>query len=288
MNHAERLRQLLADSAPTLVPGVYDGVSAKLAQEHGFLAAAITGYGLEASLLGRPDMGLATMSEVVGAAGNIAATIDIPVICDVDTGYGGPANVWRTISELRKAGVAGAHIEDQASPKKCGGLSGRTVVDPGEMSGKIRAAVEAAEGNLAIIARTDARATEGVNAAVERLNTYLEAGASAVMVAEHYELEELAFVAENVNGPLVVVGGLPGWPESLQKASWYGEIGVSCVIYALVGLYAATRAIGEAYRSLGENEGVFENDVDTRLVDFPQFNDLIDLQRWEDICTRFS
>ena len=158
-----RLRALL-DSGQTIVaPGAFDPLSARLVEEAGFPAVYMTGFGTSAALLGRPDVGLLTMTEMAGNAGRIAACVDVPVIADADTGYGNPLNVIRTVGAYEAAGVAGIHIEDQVAPKKCGHLEGKLVIPAEEMAEKVRAAVEArTQPEFVIIARTDARAVEGL------------------------------------------------------------------------------------------------------------------------------
>jgi len=165
----KRLRELL-DSGETIVaPGAFDPLAARLVEEAGFPAVYMTGFGTSAALLGRPDVGLLTMTEMAGNAGRIAACVDIPVIADADTGYGNPLNVIRTVGAYETAGVAGIHIEDQVAPKKCGHMEGKQVIAPDEMAQKVRAAADARfDKDFVIIARTDARAVEGLDRALER------------------------------------------------------------------------------------------------------------------------
>src|SRR6266702_1339279 len=180
---AARLRALL-DSGQTIVaPGAFDPLSARLVEEAGFPAVYMTGFGTSAALIGRPDVGLLTMTEMAGNAGRIAAAVDIPVIADADTGYGNPLNVIRTVGVYEAAGVAGIHIEDQVAPKKCGHLEGKLVIPAQEMAEKVRAAVEArTQPEFVIIARTDARAVEGLERSLERGRMYREAGADALFI----------------------------------------------------------------------------------------------------------
>src|ERR671938_299874 len=157
-----RLRELLCGSAPLLAPGAYDALSARLVEETGFDAVYMTGFGTTASLIGRPDVGLLTGTEMVDNARRIAAAVDVPGIADADTGYGNALNVLRTVQLYEQAGVAGIQLEDQVTPKKCGHMSGKAGVGTGEMVGKIRAAVDARrDPDLVLIARTDAVAVHG-------------------------------------------------------------------------------------------------------------------------------
>ena len=177
------LRELLAGPEPVLAPGAYDALSARLVERAGFPAVYMTGFGASASLLGRPDVGLLSFDEMAGHARRLAQAVSVPLIADADDGYGNPLNVMRTVREYAAAGVAALHIEDQVAPKRCGHMEGKEVIDAAEMVEKVRAAVEArGDGELLIIARTDARAVEGLDAALERARRYREAGADALFV----------------------------------------------------------------------------------------------------------
>src|SRR3954467_6376132 len=178
---AAGLRALLERGEPVLAPGASDGLSARLVERAGFPAVYMTGFGASASLLGRPDVGLLSFEERAGHARRLAQAVSVPLIADADDGYGNPLNVMRTVREYAAAGVAALHIEDQVAPKRCGHMEGKEVIDAAEMVEKVRAAVEArGDGELLIIARTDARAVEGLDAALERARRYREAGADAL------------------------------------------------------------------------------------------------------------
>jgi 2,3-dimethylmalate lyase len=241
---AARLRALL-DSGQTIVaPGAFDSLSARLVEEAGFPAVYMTGFGTSASLIGRPDVGLLTMTEMAGNAGRIAACVDIPVIADADTGYGNPLNVIRTVGAYEAAGVAGIHIEDQVAPKKCGHLEGKQVIPAEEMAQKIRAAVEArAQPEFVIIARTDARAVEGLEQALQRGRLYREAGADVLFIealTSEAEAEEAVRAFPGV--PLLfnwAEGGKTP-PISLDRLR---ELGYRIVIFPLSTLLAATGAM---------------------------------------------
>jgi carboxyvinyl-carboxyphosphonate phosphorylmutase len=241
---AARLRALL-DSGQTIVaPGAFDSLSARLVEEAGFPAVYMTGFGTSASLIGRPDVGLLTMTEMAGNAGRIAACVDIPVIADADTGYGNPLNVIRTVGAYEAAGVAGIHIEDQVAPKKCGHLEGKQVIPAEEMAQKIRAAVEArAQPEFVIIARTDARAVEGLEQALQRGRMYREAGADVLFIeALTSEAEAEAAVRAFPGVPLLFnwAEGGKSPPISLDRLR---ELGYRIVIFPLSTLLAATGAM---------------------------------------------
>src|SRR5262250_3697991 len=190
---AARLRALLESGQTIVAPGAFDPLSARLVEETGFQVVYMTGFGTSASLIGRPDVGLLTMTEMAGNAARIADCVDIPVIADADTGYGNPLNVMRTVGAFEAAGVAGIHIEDQVAPKKCGHMEGKLVVPADEMAAKIRAAAEArASPDFVIIARTDSRAVEGLERSVARARRYLAAGADALFVEALTSEDEVA------------------------------------------------------------------------------------------------
>jgi 2,3-dimethylmalate lyase len=241
---AARLRELL-DSGQTIVaPGAFDPLSARLVEEAGFPAVYMTGFGTSAALIGRPDVGLLTMTEMAGNAGRIAACVDIPVIADADTGYGNPLNVIRTVGAYEAAGVAGIHIEDQVAPKKCGHMEGKLVIPAEEMAEKVRAAVEArAQPEFVIIARTDARASEGLERALRRGRMYREAGADVLFIealTSEAEAEEAIRALPGV--PLLfnwAEGGKTP-PISLDRIR---ELGYRIVIFPISTLLAATGAM---------------------------------------------
>src|SRR5205807_5382051 len=177
-----RLRELLAGPDLLVVPGAYDALSARLIAQTGFSAVYMTGFGTAASVLGEPDVGLLTMSEMVSRAAALAAVIgDLPLIADAATGYGNPINVRRTVREYERVGVAAIHIEDQVWPKKCGHMEGKQVIPMNEMVQKIRAAVDARQDpDFVIIARTDANAVYGLEDALQRGQAYHQAGADMI------------------------------------------------------------------------------------------------------------
>lgn len=209
MDNSTRLRALLRGETMVIAPGAYDGLTAKLVAQAGFPAVYMTGAGTSVSH-GYPDFGLLTMSEMVDNAARIVRAVDVPVIADADTGYGNELNVFRTVQEYQQRGVAGIHIEDQVSPKKCGHLDDKEIVPREDYVAKIRAAVAAKQGDFLIIARTDARAVAGFDEAVTRANAALAAGADMAFVEAPQTMEELAEVPKRVAGPCllnVVRGG---------------------------------------------------------------------------------
>ena len=210
MAQASGFRDLMKRDGMVVAPGAYDCITAKLIEQAGFAAVYMTGAGTAATL-GYPDFGLVTMSEMVANAGRIAASVDLPVIADADTGYGNELNVFRTVREFERSGVTGIHIEDQEFPKKCGHLEGKQVIPREDYLAKIRAAIAARrDKDFAIIARTDSRAVAGFDEAIARANGSLAAGADMAFVEAPQTREEVAAVPRLVKGPCllnVVRGG---------------------------------------------------------------------------------
>jgi 2,3-dimethylmalate lyase len=271
------LRELLAGPEPVLAPGAYDALSARLVARAGFPAVYMTGFGASASLLGRPDVGLLSFAEMAGHARRLVQAVDVPVVADADDGYGNPLNVMRTVREYAAAGVAALHIEDQVAPKRCGHMDGKDVIDATEMVEKVHAAAEA-RGDALIIARTDARAVEGLDAALERARRYREAGADALFVeAPETEQEIEAVAAAFPDVPLVfnwVDGGkTPQLPHERIR-----ELGFALVIYPVTTLFAAARAVADVLDRLGEHD----------VPSFDAFTDMIGLPEMRALEARFA
>ena len=269
-----RLRALLDSGQMIVAPGAFDPLSARLVEEAGFPAVYMTGFGTSAALIGRPpDVGLLTMTEMAGNAGRIAACVDVPVIADADTGYGNPLNVIRTVGAYEAAGVAGIHIEDQVAPKKCGHLEGKLVIPAEEMAEKVRAAVEArTQPEFVIIARTDARAVEGLERSLQRARMYREAGADVLFIealTSEAEAEEAVRAFPGV--PLLfnwAEGGKTP-PISLDRVK---ELGYRIVIFPISTLLAATgamrRILQEIARAGTPAAGMQELPAFAEFVDF--------------------
>jgi carboxyvinyl-carboxyphosphonate phosphorylmutase len=281
-----RLRELLADRAPLLAPGAYDALSARLVEQAGFAAVYMTGFGTTASLIGRPDVGLLSGTEMVDNARRIVAAVDVPVIADADTGYGNALNVLRTVQLYEQAGVAGIQLEDQVLPKKCGHMSGKALIGADEMVGKIRAAVEARrDPDLVVIARTDAVAVAGLEAAIDRARAFADAGADLLFVEAPTSEEDIAHIADELRGvaPLVFNwaegGRTPHLPLSRIR-----ELGFALVIYPIGTLLAATAGIRSLLRTL-ERDGVPALDG---LPSFGEFTDLVGLPEVQELEQRFA
>lgn len=208
MSTRQQLRRLLAEPSAVIAPGVYDCLTARVAERAGAQAVIVTGAGVAASILGTPDVGLLTMTEVATQTRNIARSVSVPVVADCDTGYGNPVNVQRTIREFEAAGVAALFIEDQVAPKRCGHFAGKQIIPGEEMVQKIRAAVDArVDSDLLLIARTDARAVAGPEEAIRRAGMYVDAGAEMIFVEAPHSEAELRLIGEQLQSlevPLMV------------------------------------------------------------------------------------
>lgn len=280
-----RLRELLAGPDPVVAPGAYDALSARLVEQAGFGVVYMTGFGTTASLLGRPDVGLLGGAEMVDNARRIVAAVDVPVIADADTGYGNAINVVRTVQSYEQAGVAGVHLEDQVMPKKCGHMSGKAVIGADEMVGKIRAAVAARhDPDFLVIARTDAAAVEGLDAALHRARAYADAGADLLFVEAPTSEDDIARVARELAGvaPLVfnwAEGGRTP-PLPLDRIA---ELGFALVLFPIGTLLAATAGIRSLLAALKADgtpaaalPGVPSFDEFTDLIGLPEIRSLED------------
>ena len=252
MNGRQKLRALLAEGGYTLVPGAFDPLSARLVEKAGFAAVYLTGGGYSRAC-GYPDIGLLSLSENVHFVAMAVEAVAIPVIADADTGYGNALNVIRTMREYEKTGVAAFHLEDQVFPKKCGHYEGKAVVAKAEMVGKIKAAVDARrDPDLLLIARSDARAIEGLEAAIDRVNAYLEAGADIGFVEAPQSVEELRRIPTALEGP-ALVNVFEGGKTPMLAANALREMGFRLGIYPSQTQRAAIRAVERVLAALKEN-----------------------------------
>jgi 2-methylisocitrate lyase-like PEP mutase family enzyme len=277
MNPRQALRQLIAGSGYTMVPGAYDTLTARLVEQAGFAAVYLTGGGYSRAS-GYPDLGLLTMVENVRFIGLTVEAVGIPVIADADTGYGNAINVIRTVREYEKSGVAGFHIEDQASPKKCGHYEGKEVISRAEMVGKIKAAVDTRrDPDMVIIARSDARAIEGLEAAIDRVNAYLEAGADVGFVEAPQSVEELRVVGRQVRGP-ALVNVFEGGKTPMLGADELQGMGFRLGIYPSQTHRAAIRAATRVLRAMKEDGDTHRVEAD--LATFQEREEAVGTESW--------
>ena len=278
---ASRIREPRLVSAP----GVYDLISAKLADRMGFDALYMTGYGVVASHLGLPDAGLATYSDMVGRVGQIAAMTRTPLVADGDTGYGGLLNVQHTVRGYEAAGAVAIQLEDQEFPKKCGHMLGRRVVAAVDMAAKIRVAVESrSDRDFLVIARTDSRTTLGLDEALRRAETYLKAGADLLFVESPESIEEMERIGRTFDVPLVA-NMVEGGRTPILDAATLQQLGYRLAIFPALGFLAAGAVLQQAYAGLkarGSSAG-----LDLPLFPFKEFSALMGFDWVSEFDARF-
>lgn len=275
MEKAE-LHPLLVEKKIALSAGVHDVLSAKLAERAGFTSLVVSGYAVAASYLGEPDFGLLTQTEVLDIARRVCRAVSIPVIVDGDTGYGSALNVIRMVRELVSMGASGVILEDQTWPKRCGHMRGKSVVPMEEHVQKIRAAVDArGEARFLITARTDALGPLGVDEAIRRSKAYREAGADLIFVEAPRSIEEMRRIVAEVQG-LMVANMIDGGQTPLLPLEELHDIGYVSVGYVLTGLFAAARAMDEAFRHL--LAAGTSRDIQDRLMSFEEFTSVVGLE----------
>ncbi|HEX7125325.1 MAG TPA: oxaloacetate decarboxylase [Thermodesulfobacteriota bacterium] len=273
------IRRLLEQGRVTRIPCAYDGFSARIAEQAGFPAVALSGNAVSGSILGLPDIGVMGMWENVAHCGRIARSLRVPLVCDADTGYGGVTSVVRTVREFEAAGVAAIHIEDQVTPKRCGILpQGIPVVSQAEHVAKIRAAVGARESrDFLVIARTDAKSMHGLEEACRRARAYIEAGADAAMVVGANTPDELRYAASVVRAPLVaVIHETP--PTTELTDDLLNEVGCAFAVHAGVMRYAVVktlRTVAEALRKDGSTARVRD-----MMATFEEYNAVLGMDEW--------
>src|SRR5436309_8695964 len=277
MTARQAMRHLIARTGYTMVPGAYDTLTGRLVKQAGFAAVYLTGGGYSRAN-GYPDLGLLTLNENVRFIGLTVEAVGIPVIADADTGYGNAINVIRTVREYEKTGVAGFHIEDQVSPKKCGHYEGKEMISRAEMVGKIKAAVDTRrDADLVIIARSDARAVEGLEAAIDRVNAYLEAGADVGFVEAPQTVEELRIVGQKVRGP-ALVNVFEGGKTPMLGAKELEAMGFRLGIYPSQTHRAAIRAAQRVLAAMNRDGDT--RAIETELATFQEREDAVGTATW--------
>lgn len=282
---AKKLRQLLNQEGIIMAVGAHDVWSARLIEMAGFPAVFMTGYGASASLLGQPDIGLLTMSEMADQARRMAAAIDIPILADADTGYGGALNVVRTVKEYENAGIAAIQMEDQVLPKRCGHMEGKQVIPKEEMAAKIKAAVYARKSDdFAIIARTDARAINGLDDALERAQAYAEAGADIIFVEAPQSIEEMKKIAQVIKKPLMA-NMVEGGKTPFLTGKQLEDMGYKISHYPDSTVFTMTKAIRDMLAAFKQADTtlVWEQNMTT----FNEFNELLGLTKVRNIEKTF-
>ena len=284
MTPRQQLRRLINQGGYTMVPGAYDSLTARLVEQAGFAVVYLTGGGYSRAS-GYPDLGLLSLTENALFIGRTIETVSIPVIADADTGYGNAINVIRTVREYEKTGVAGFHIEDQVSPKKCGHYEGKEVISRAEMVGKIKAAVDTRrDADMVIIARSDARAVEGLAAAIDRVNAYLEAGADVGFVEAPQTVEELRVVGREVKGP-ALVNVFEGGKTPMLGATELEAMGFRLGIYPSQTHRAAIRAAQRVLAAMKRDGDT--NAVEAELATFQEREEAVGTAQWRKLEERY-
>ena len=262
MDTKKQLKILLKEPGSLIIPGAYDAMSARLVEEIGFKAVYATGAGISNAQLGWADVGLTSLKEVVDIVARMADVTNIPIVVDADTGFGNAINVIRTVREFERAGAAAIQMEDQVSPKKCGHFSGKDIITKDEMVYKIKAAVDTRQDeNLAIIARTDALAVNGMSDALERAHAYREAGADIIFVEAPTTIEQLQQITNSLSEIPLIINLVEGGKTPLISLKEAEELGFKIMLCANTGLRAAIKGITQALKVLKE-EGTQENLMD--------------------------
>jgi 2-methylisocitrate lyase-like PEP mutase family enzyme len=276
MTNAQLLRRALVEHGQLIMPGVYDALSAKIAARAGFEVIFITGYSVSATLLGEPDFGLLTQTEVVGAAQRICSVVNTPVIVDADTGYGNAINVIRTVQDLVRAGAAGMFLEDQVWPKRCGHMKGKQVIALDEQLRKLTAAIEAkGDNDFFIVARTDSRQALGLNEAITRGIAFKQAGADAVFIEAPESKDEMKEISKQVPGPLVA-NMLERGVTPLMGPTELKDLGFDLIVWPLAPLYAVAKSLTDVYSTLRRKGSTLE--ILDRLMPFNEFNGIVGLE----------
>jgi len=282
----KNLKSMLKSKKPLVIPGVYDALGAKIAQKVGFEAMFQTGYGTSASLFGMPDYGFIGATETVDNARRICRAVSVPVIVDSDTGYGNALSVWKIVKELESAGASGIFLEDQRWPKRCGHMQGKEVIPQEEYTEKLSAAIDARENkDFIIVARTDARATEGLDEAIERGKQNKKTGADAVFVEAPRSIEEMKKIGKEINAPLVA-NMIEGGATPLSSAETLNKMGFKIILYPLSVLYANTFATMNILKELKKSGNTTK--YKQRVVNFDQFNDLVELPKFRKMEKKYK
>ena len=267
---------------PMVIPGVYDALGARMVQAAGFGAMFQTGYGTSATLFGMPDYGFVGAAETVDNARRICTAVSVPVIVDADTGYGGALNVHRLVRQLESAGAGGMFLEDQRWPKRCGHMGGKEVVSQEEYTEKLGAALDARQSrDFVIVARTDARATEGLDATIQRGLDNRKTGADAIFVEAPQSADEMREIGASIGGPLVA-NMIEGGATPIQPAASLHSMGFTIVLYPLSVLFASAAAAVSVLRGLRRN-----GTTDGPMLTFGEFNELVGLPGIRDLEERY-
>ncbi len=281
MKKTALLRKYIEDDEILMIPVAHDALCARVAEQSGFKAIFTAGYANSAALLGKPDVSLLTLTEMVDVASRIVDAVNIPVFADGDTGHGNVTNVIRTVKLFEKAGVSGLFIEDQVEPKRCGHMAGKQVIPPDDMIAKLKAALDArSDPDFVIMARTDALAVGGIDDAIHRAQLYRNAGADLIFVEAPESVDQMRRIIREVDAPHMV-NMLPGGRTPQLTAKELQEIGYSVVAYATACTYTIAKAVKDLFETLhrtGTTAGIEGN-----MMNFDEFNSLVGLEEIRDM-----
>jgi len=286
MRHTTKLRRRINEEKILVAPGTYDPLMARLIAQAGFEAVEMNGAGVTYTTLAMPDLGLVTMTEMVERAYRVADACDLPVICDADTGYGNALNVIRTVREFERAGVAAIRLEDQEIPKRCGHFTGKTLISVEEMVGKLKAALDTRiDPDFLIIARTDARSVDGLEAALDRVAAYADAGADMVFVEAPQSAEEFAAIPKAVDVP-VLANMIEGGRSPLLSADDLQKLGFSVALFAN-GLARFLTRQAQDFLDVLKREGTTEPLLD-RMNGLDRQNEILGLAEYEALAQKYG
>jgi carboxyvinyl-carboxyphosphonate phosphorylmutase len=285
--HKKSIRDRIAnDDDIIILPGVYDALTAKIAEDVGFEAAFQTGYGTSASLLGMPDFGFLNAGETLENARRIINCVNIPILVDIDTGYGNPLNVWKIVKDLERIGAKGIFLEDQVWPKRCGHMTGKAVIPKEEYIIKLQAAVDSREDNeFIIVARTDSLAQFGIEEAIERGKEYQKIGADVVFIEAPKTIDQMELIAKEIKAPLLANMIEEGVTPNLT-ANQLRKMGYKMVVFPLSALYSSTFAIKQTLQTLKKTGTT--KDLKNKMITFQEFNDLVDLPTYNKLEKKYS
>lgn len=275
MRRTTQFRQLIDRPEILLLPGAHDALAARIIELSGFKALTAGGYAAHATLLGAPDIGQLGLAEMADHYARLCDATSLPLLADADTGYGTAINAARTVRAYERAGVAALFIEDQVAPKRCGHMDGKRVVPVTEMIAKLKAATDArTDQDLVIMARTDARAIEGLEAAIERAQLYREAGADLIFVEAPLTVDEMARICSEIPAPCMA-NHVEGGKTPLLSAEQLEDIGYACVAYPVASLYAVAHTLRRLYTSLRESGDTAT--LQGEMLNFTGFHDIVRL-----------
>jgi 2,3-dimethylmalate lyase len=284
-----KFRSLVEADEILVLPGIYDSLSARMAELAGFQALVGGGYAATASLIGAPDIGQLGMAEMADHYARLCGAVEVPILADADTGFGDAINVARTIRAYERAGVAALIIEDQMAPKRCGHMDGKRVIPVVDMIAKVKAAVDArTDPDLMILARTDARAIEGLEAAIERAQLYRAAGADMIFVEAPLSVDEMSYICSEIEAPCLA-NNVEGGKTPIFDAARLEEIGYAAVAFPVSAAYVTAKALHGFFAALRESgdSGAYAD----QMLSFAAFHDIVGLPRLreqERACDAFA